>query len=87
MRFLLVLLAVLSGLVLPEMAGATRVQVAGMRASLREEPVAAPQPEACLAPGELAPRSDPVPDDVIAALPVSAGVQACSIALTDRPLE
>ncbi len=87
MRFLLVLLAVLSGLVLPEVAGATRVQVAGMGTALREEPAAAPQQEACLAPRAIAPRAAPLPDRRLAPLPVAASVAACSIALTDRPLE
>ena len=87
MRFLLVLLALLSGLVSPEMAGATRIQVAGMGTTLHDEQVAAPREEACLAVGAIALPGHLLPYRTNAPLPVVAAAQRCSIALTDRPLE
>ncbi|WP_295530492.1 hypothetical protein [Novosphingobium sp. Chol11] len=87
MRFLLVLLALLSGLVSPEMARATRVQVAGMGAALPEEAVAAPQAQACLVSRATPLPSHPLRNRPNAPLPLAAVATACSIALTDRPLE
>jgi hypothetical protein len=87
MRFLLVLLAILSGLVMPQTAGATRVQVAGMGTALHQEHVAAPQPEVCRASRTVAQPHHPLPYLSDAPLRTTLRAPACSIALTDRPLE
>jgi hypothetical protein len=87
MRFLLVLLAILSGLVMPQMAGATCVPVAGMGTALHEEQIASPAQEACLAPRAAPPRSGSLSYRTSAPLSVAAAASESSIALTDRPLE
>ena len=87
MRFLLVLLAVLSGLVMPEMAAATRAQVAGMGTALPEEAVAAPQPEACIATRSIGVASKSLPYRQSISLPTYSALCANTVTLSDRPLE
>ena len=87
MRFLLVLLAVLSGLVMPQMAAATRAQVAGMGSALPEEVVASPQPEVCLVPASIARRGDPIPHRQQISLPTFAAISVRTVTLSDCPLE
>ncbi len=87
MRFLLVLLAVLSGLVMPEMAAATRAQISGIGTSLPEEAVAAPQQEACLAAASIGVPSKPLPYRQSVLPPTYSAPCAHTVTLSDRPLE
>jgi len=86
MRLLLVLLAMLSGLSLSNVAVATsRAEVADMGSAVSTTAVSAQQREACVTGGTVARRTAPVERRKRLWLPLPAFVSACSVVLTDRP--
>lgn len=86
MRFLLVLLAMLSGLSLSNLAVASsRAEVADMGSTVLASAQSPQRGEACVASGAVARRTAPVERRKRLWLPLPAFVRACSIILTDRP--
>lgn len=86
MRLLLVLLALLSGLSLSEVAVASsRAEVAGVAAAAR---LAAPQEhKACIGGIKAARPTGQTRLTLAAPLPAPAHIRACSISIPDRPRE
>lgn len=86
MRLLLLLLAMLSGLSLPNVAVATaRAEVADMGSAVPAAVQAPQRGDACIASGGSTRRTAPVERRKRLWLPVPAFARTCGIVLTDRP--